>query len=281
MTTGLGTEPTKDANGAIISGTSSNDMRKIWGGLYSPGLVSGGLITRSASALTYTVSSGVAAISPATGQTILAPIPATTLTTTAPSSGTRTDIVYVQQRYPDIEGDSEVVVSYGTSLPARAVLLGSYTVSSSNTNSNSFVATGTVDFSIPYGASLGTLYTFKDTLYGGYTVRTTRTSATISLPTDRTVRFAITTSQNAIGAYRFDNSTYCEAGFDVFVDGVLTFPWSSPGLHQAWSEVNWSDTKVLPRGTHTVSYQLYRGIGPGVPFHRYTIFKVSDEGPVK
>lgn len=294
MTTGWGADPIKDGSGNVTVGTTAADIRQITGSLYSAGLISGGVVTRSPSALTYTVSNGVAAFPmtadlsspyrPENQRTVLGPIPAKVLTTTAPSSGTRVDIIYAQQHTPADDSDANVVVEYGTTLPARAVLLNAFIVSAGNTNTNQTVRTMDVKYSIPYGASLGMLYNVRSTFNGAFTVRATDLSGTFFLPTDRLVRVSLMASLSASGATGFSNAHYCEAGYDIFIDGVKKYTWTSVGLHQAWAEHNWSDVIVLPAGTRTIRSERFRSIGPGTPVARATnygaLLSVEDIGPV-
>jgi hypothetical protein len=274
MTTGWGIDPLK-SGGVVTAGTTSADFRQIQGGLYSPGLISGGKITRSGSALTYTVSAGVAAF----------PI----VNTTAPSSGTRTDIIYAQQRQVSIEGDPNIVVAVGTSLPARAVMLDSYIVSSSNTNTNASVKTGNITYSIPYGASLGRLVNITSMFNTTFNTAAASTvgTGTFFLPTDRMVQFSLTVSVSANGAVGFSNTAYCEAGYDVYFDNVKIYSWTTMGLHQAWQEVYWMDYVQFSAGSHTIKVDQYRAQGPGTPRGRavnatspYAKIVVLDVGPV-
>lgn len=285
MATSWGIDPLKDVNGVVTMGTTAADFRQIQGGLYTPGLISGGKITRSASAMTYTVSAGVAAFPIVTGttpQTVLGPIPAGTLTTTAPSSGTRVDMVYAQQRTVAADGDPTIVLGYGTSLPARAVLLDAFIVSYNNTNTNAAVRQADIAYSIPYGASLGLVVNRQSTFVGDFTISATDVSGSFYLPTTRLIRVSLMAGLSAAGAFRFDNAKYCEAGYDVFIDGVKKFAWTSQGLHQAWAEHFWSDTLEIAAGTHTYQTVRYRAQGPGTCVVRSggTRLQFEDIGPV-
>lgn len=290
MTTGWGVDPLK-SGGVVTASTTAADFRQIQGGLYTPGLISGGKITRSASALTYTVSAGVAAFPIVTGtnpQTALGPIPAVTVNTTAPGSGTRVDIIYAQQRLVSVEGDPQIVVGVGTSLPARSVMLDSYIVSSTNTNTNASVKTGNIVYSIPYGASLGRIVNITSMFNTTFntTAPSTVGSGTFFLPTDRIIQLSLTVSVSANGASGFDNTKYCEAGYDVYFDNVKLYSWTTMGLHQAWQEINWMDYVQFSAGSHTIRVDQYRAIGPGTPRGRayagapYAKIIVLDIGPV-
>lgn len=287
MATSWGIDPLKDTNGVVTMGTTAADFRQIQGGLYSPGLISGGKVTRSASAMTYTVSAGVAAFPIVTGttpQTVLGPIPSGTLTTTAPSSGTRVDMVYAVQRTVAVEGDPGIVLGFGTTLPNKAVLLDAFIVSSSNTNTNAAVRQADIKYSIPYGASLGLLVNRKSTFTGSFTISATDLTGSFYLPTDRIIRVSIQAGLSSLNAIKFDNTKYCEGGYDVYIDDIKKFGWTSQGLHQAWAENYWSDTVQLSAGSHTyksVRYPAYNGVGLGTPVVRGgAIFQIQDVGPV-
>ena len=287
MTSGFGVDPAEDGT----SGTSSEDIRKIFGGLYTAGVISGCLITTSASAMTYSVSAGVVAIKTAVGEIILAPVAATTIATSAaPGSGSRTDIIYAQQRYPSIEGDANIVISVGTTLPARAVELRRYIISAGNTNTNAGVVSGGVNFSIPYGATLGVLHQYQHQYHGQLATGLERRGhGTITLPTDRRVKFSIQSTLTAFQAVGFDNSKFCEYGFLPNIDGGDFVIWTTTGLSQAWTTFQFEGYLNLSAGQHTVNYGGVRTMGPGTPHLIYgsqlgygrtgTIFTVEDAGP--
>lgn len=286
MTSGFGVD-----KGADGSGTSASDIRKIFGGLYTPGLISGGGVSRSGSSMTYSVNSGVAAIETATGEVVLAPIPSKTITAATNGSSPRTDYVYAKQRYPSIEGDADIDVDYGSSLPSRSVLLAKFNVPANAGNTNAATNAGGVDYSIPYGASLGVLHKYTDTSVGNLATGLTRKgNGSIWVPTDRRLRFSLTTTLQANGATGFDNTKYCEWGFIPSIDGSDFILWSTPGLHQALATYYYEAYITVSKGSHTVNYGALRLIGPGTAYHfagligSYgrvgTIFQVEDAGPV-
>lgn len=272
MATGIGVDPTKSGS-TITSGRSALDDRKIWGGLYSPGIISGGAVSTSGSLLQYTVSEGVAAIKTATGQIVMAPIPATTVTTpAAPTSGSpRTDIVYVKQRFP-ADGDSNVVVGVaaGTALPTNALELMRFSVPLNAANTNSATRTGFQTFSIPYGANLGTLYEYTYTTSGALPTSFTRLGhGSFYVPTDRRLRFSISAMIYAQGAVGFSNANYCEYYFIPNFDSNDFVIWTTPGLHQAWATYSWSEDINVSAGVHTTNFIAARAVGPGTPMTHY------------
>lgn len=291
MPSGWGVDPTIE-NGIVTSGTSAEDVRKVWGALYSPGIISGCEVKTNTN-MTYTITEGVVAIKTATGQVVLSPVAATTIpTAAAPATGTRTDIVWVRQKFPSPDNNSNVVVEVGTTLPTRALMLRKFTVSAGATNTNAAVVDAARDFSIPYGASLGTLHYYQNTFSGVISNTLLREGiGTIYLPTDRLVRFTYRGVHSAQNAVRFDDARYCELAVYPSVDNNNFELWTSGGLHQAWETVEFTTTRALTAGTHTVSYVRRREVGPGsiVQWHgwyngnyrRGAEFFVEDAGPIK
>lgn len=288
MTTGFGVDATVDGTGKVTSGTSAWDVRRVWGGLIAtPGIISGAVVSTSTTGMQYSITDGVVAIKPTANEIIPVPVFGTTLTTLpAPSSGTRTDYIYVQQRYPSIDGDSEVVLGVGQSIPDRAQLLKAFFVSAGQTKTSQAVQNGGVDYAIPYGASLGTLFQNRDTFNGKFTTTTTIAQSQLYVPTDRLVKVSVLASVSADAANGFDNSKYCEASFRVYLDNVSQWRWNTPGLHQAWGHYYWEDTLTLTRGVHTLRCDRGRQVGPGTPYQHYqagempgTLFTVDDIGP--
>lgn len=293
MTAGWGVDATLDVNGVPTSGTSDLDVRKVWGALYTPGVISGCTVSTSGSAMTYTVASGVVAVKTATGEIVMAPVTGQTVpTASAPISGTRTDIIWVRQRFPGIDGNSDTVIEVGTVLPARAQALKMYIVTAGQTNTNAAVQTGGVDFSIPYGASLGVLHYWQNQYQGAISTTLIREgSGKFTIPTDRQIQFKYSACLSANGAVGFDNSKYCEWGFLPNIDGADQVLWTTPGLHQAWQIVHFERTINVAAGTHTVNIGSLRKSGPGTALQWYGLqgdgfgrtgaeFTVTDMGAV-
>lgn len=299
MTSGWGVDATV-ANNVVTSGTTSADVRKVWGALYTPGIISGCVITRSGSAMTYTVSSGVVAISPSIGEVIMAPVQGAPVTAAgAPGTGTRVDVVYAQQRQP-ASGDSNValdVLSFANEgaivLPPASQELGRFLVSAGQTNTNAATRLGGITYSIPYGGTLGNLHHWNNKYDGDLSNALLREGyGTFKLPTDRLVRFRYTVVLSARNASGFDNSKYCEYGYlfrseEIGGDFVLH---TTPGLHQAWATYQFESTLILPAGNNTVSVGGLRIVGPGTAWQHYGTdsqgfgrrggeFDVDDLGP--
>lgn len=291
MTAGFGVD-----KGADGSGTNSSDIRKIFGGIYTPGIISGCEIVLSPTAMTYTVTPGVVAIQTAVGEIVLAPVAQTTVTTAnGPATGTRNDIIYVQQRYPSIEGDANIVVGVGASLPARAVKLRTYNVPAGATKSNLAIASDYLDFSIPYGASLGTLHYYQHPSGIGEALPQFQRfgGGSFSIPSDRMLRFKVFAVLGSSGANGFDNSKYCEYGFIPYCSTSGDFVlWSTGGLHQAWQTHYFETTIGVPAGPVEVNLVFTKLVGPGTPVvyrgggsdgygRRGIEFTVEDAGPIQ
>jgi hypothetical protein len=290
MTSGFGVDATVDGGGVVTSGTTAQDIRRIQGAQYpSSGIISGCAVTTSATLMRYTVASGTVAIKVATGETILCPVDGGNITAAAaPGSGTRTDIIYAQQRYPSVEGDSTVVIGVASTLPARAIALKKYIVSAGNTNTNQAVVTGGIDYALPYGSSLGILFQHQNVANGTFSVTSSAWGiGSIYVPVDRLLEVSILTNLSCNGASGWDNSKYIEVAFDFVFDGVKKWRWNTPGLHQAHATYFWSDTIIATAGTHTVGYDRFGSGGTGTPYHHYegtalqgTKFIIKDLGPV-
>jgi len=303
MTSGWGVDATVNGSGVVTSGTESADVRKVWGALYTPGVISGAKITTSASALTYTVTSGVVAIKTATGEVVMAPVQGTTLTATAaPGSGSRIDVVFAEQRQP-ASGDSYSVyrvlpfateAAANTGLPANSQEVRRYQINAGTTNTNAAIIKGSVAYSIPYGATLGKLHFYNYTGTGVNNVLPAFSrvgNGSFYLPTDRRLRFKAFGVLSAQGAVGFDNSKYCEYGFIPSVNGDDFVLWQTGGLHQSWQSHYFETTVEVPAGETTVSIILTKIVGPGVPLSHYGVggegygrrgieFTVEDAGPV-
>jgi hypothetical protein len=300
MTVGWGVDATKSGS-VVTSGTLASDVRKVWGALFTAGIISGCGVTTSSSQMDYTVTSGVVAIQTAVGEVVMAPVQGTTVPTgAAPGTGSRVDVIFVQQRFPT-DGDSYVSVRVlpfaneaAVALPPNSQELKRYLVSAGQTNTNAAVFIGDIDYSIPYGSSLGVLWEYKDTYNGplpavGSPIQR-KGHKTIYLPTDRRLRFSIQSTLYAIGAVGFDNSKYCEYGFLPSIDGGDFVLWTTPGLHQAHATYQWVGYFNATAGNHDVNFGGFHASGPGQAFQLAgvhggfgrtgTVFTVEDAGPV-
>jgi len=250
----------------------------------------------------YTVSSGVAAVPMATGEIVMVPVDQTTVTAqSAPASGSRLDVIYVQQRTP-ANGDSNVLVGVlafpnkdSVILPANSLEIDRYTTSAGQISTNASVRYGNTAYSIPYGGTLGNLHYWQNKYDGDLSNNLLREGyGTFWLPTDRRVRFQYSVVLSARNAAGFDQGRYCEYGYlfrseELGGDFVLH---TTPGLHQAWSTYQFESTTILPQGWNTVSIGGLRIVGPGTAWQHYGTdtqgfgrrggeFMVDDLGPAE
>lgn len=289
MATAFGADPLKNAAGAVVTGTTSADLRKIMGAMYTPGLVKGGVITPSTSTMSYRVNEGVGVIKMSDTENVIGYWPAVNALVPTNLAVPRTDYVYAYQKTPGADNDANLVVMVGNSLPStRAVLLGTFTYKAGATSSRDAVVTTNVDWSIPYGSSLGILAEQVDTLNGLFTTRSIIANRSFYLPTDRRVRFHFNSVVRANSSVGFSNTAYTEASYGLNVDGNQIAYWRSPGLHQAWSTLQFETAVNLTAGQHVVTLSRGREIGPGTPFQIYgqgstpgAVLTVTDDGVVK
>lgn len=291
MTSGFGVDASADGT----SGTSAQDIRRIMGAQFTPGVLDGCDVFPSPWAMNYMVSTGVVAIQISTGEIILAPVDqATVQAEPAPTTGTRIDKIYVQQRFPGLDGDANVIIGITSGdLPPFSLLLRSYIVSAGATNAEAGVANSFKVYSIPLKGSLGLLHYWQNTYSGTLSVPLIREGkGTIYLPTDRRVTFKVRAVLNAAGASGWDNSKYCEWGFLFGIDNGDFVLHTTPGLHQAWATYEFSTAIELSKGFHDVNLGSKRIVGPGVAETHYGTdsagfgrrgieFSVYDEGPIQ
>lgn len=272
MPSGFGVDPTRDANGNIISGTTAQDVRRIQSGLYSPGVISGSTVELRSDAMSYNVNGGVVSIFMNYGESVLAAVPYVSVDVDpVPTTGGRTDYIYAYQNIPALEGNSDLVIKCGTSVPLeRAVILDVYDQPAGATNTSRGVRHQPVQMSIPYGGTMGVLVKVNYT-YDGVLQNSNHRIGNTSfyLPTDRLVTFRASAVLSASGATKFDATKYCEYGFLPNIDNNDIAYWTSAGLHQAWATYQWSMTLALKAGPHTSNLGLQQVVGPGLTYCHY------------
>lgn len=284
---GWGVDPTM-VGGIAKTGTSSEDVRKVWGALYTPGVISGAVVTPSASALSYSVSAGVVAIKMATGEVVMAPVPSGTVPTTSVASGTRRDIVYAKQSIPT-EGDSLIELGVAATLPARAVALGTFTVSAGNTKASQFVRSASVNYSIPYGSAGAALHYWRDTSNSQITGPTSDGHGSFYLPTDRKIVISIdATLSSSVFAPGYNSNGWTEARYAPYIDGERMCTWFTPPLTGTRATYHYENYFDLAAGEHTVYLGFDRQAGPAYPVRHFgevdrysgTNFVVRDAGVI-
>lgn len=196
------------------TGTTPMDMQRILGAQYvTHGVIpDGGLTVSGTSSMAYKVEPGAVFMwtSKSARLGVLVPVDGTTVSTLpAPSTGSRTDTVYVYS-------DGSVRVAQGTTIPA-GVIIARYTVPAGITSTTSAQQSIDRNFAITAGASLGRLAWYRHP--GGVTAPTAESllhSGRFYLPSDRLLRVDITTTiksaTSAPGVAQFDVDFTTENG---------------------------------------------------------------------
>jgi hypothetical protein len=292
MTTGFGVDPVI-TNNIPTKGMTSSDVRKVFGGLYSPGVISGAVVTTSGSSMTYNISAGVVAIPSGTGEVVLAPVAGQSKAVSNPGSSPRTDIIYVRQQFFGNDGDVEVIVGVNTSVPVGGLEIARYTVPANATNTNSALRTGSIDYSIPYGGSLGLLHSSAST-FNGVPVETAGTdvyylAGSFDLPTDRRLRFSVSISCSTQDGQDGTQGTWVEPMLAPQLDNVDLVNWTFRATG-SWQTYFFSYDTILPvpAGPHTVrlrrNWYAATGRKPWIHYgggQTGTTFAVTDLGVAK
>lgn len=292
MTAGWGVEPTK-TDGVVTSGTLSSDVRKVWGALYNPGIITGGVVTTSGTNMTYEITQGVAAIETSTGEIILTPFDGKAITApAAPSSGTRTDRIYVKQYTPASGGNSysDVLLDSTNATLTNSLVIGTYTVSAGDTSTNQAVVSADVDYSIPYGVSGAVLHYWRDTSNGALiTAGSSGGTGSFYLPTDRKILLSLTSCLSSNGSTAgWDNASFTVARYAPYIDDIRQVTWLTPGLTSTKSTYQFEAYVNLSAGTHVAYLGFDREAGPGYPVRHYsgadkwpgTYFAIRDAGVI-
>lgn len=293
MATGFGVDPLI-LNGVPTKGMTAQDVRQVFGGLYSPGVISGAVVTTSNAGLTYSISAGVAAIPVSSTEVVLAPIPARTINTTAPTTGSRTDIIYVRQEFASGNSDVDVEIEIATTtIPPNSLEIARYTVPQNAPNTNSAVRTGAVDYSIPYGGSMGLLYSNQST-FNGVPTEPAGTdvyylAGSFDLPTDRRLRFTVSISISTEDGQDGTYGNWVEPIIAPQLDGVDLVNWRFRA-NGTWQTYFFSYDTLTPvsAGPHTVRLRrnIFSQAGRKVSIHygggqTGTTFAVTDLGVAK
>lgn len=257
MATGFGIDGTKDVNGNITSGTSSQDIRKIFGGMFTTGVLRGLNVTTSSTSMDYVVSPGSAiiAISGGNGDEVV-PVPGygATVTTAAGGASARTDHVYIKQNRPSVEGNSNIVYGVTNTMPTEGdgrLVLKSFTVPANMTNTSQASVTGDVRYATPYGSAGRILVDLVDTYSGAMPAKPSLDQGgSFSLTTDRMVRIDITTTIDCEVVGGVDEGVFTI----VYVDGQRVTTFSSGYLsHNVPTSHSYSLVRPLSAGNHNVT----------------------------
>lgn len=261
MATSFGIDPTVNTNGEITSGTTSRDIRKVIGGMYTQGILNGMNVTTSTTDLTYKISAGSAVnfISGGDGdEHVLLPGYPTTITTAAGGSTPRVDYVFVKQNRPEVEGNSNIVFGVTNTKPAEGdsrLVLKTFTVPAGMTRTSQASLSGTIDYAVPRAAAGKILMEKRDT-YTGYmnarSYQATILGGSIYLPSPRRVVVDIvSTYRNETTGTPVDDfvvsAIYLNGKRDVtFMSGNLDLTRHSRTDCYTW-------VYELPAGTHSIT----------------------------
>jgi len=232
--------------------TNSPDSPVIGGGAVS------GLAT-----MAYHVAAGVGLVATADGAVFVAWDNLDTGFTTAPASGTATDVIFA-------DADGQVNVARQTDAPAGVCVLDKRTVPSGTTATTATTSVWGRKFALPYGASLGLLGenvnemdgTGSGTPWQWYTEQ----PVTFYLPTDRLVKLEFS---GCISAAQSGGVADRGGWFINFrIDGVdLPGSGCEFSLDNVWQGKRWEFTTELSEGTHTAHVRSCNTYGVAPVFH--------------
>lgn len=261
MATSFGIDPTLNSNGEVTSGTTSRDIRKVIGGMYTQGILNGMNVTTSTTDLTYKISAGSAVnfISGGDGdEHVLLPGYPTTVTTAPGGTNARVDYIYVKQNRPEVEGNSNIVYGVTNTKPADGdsrLVIKTYTVPAGMTRTSQASVSGTIDYSVPRAAAGKILMEKRDSYVGYMNARSyqaTILGGSIYLPSPRRVIVDIVTT------YRNEQSKTSVDDFVVsaiYLNGSRDVTFMSGNLdatkHSRTDCYNW--VYELPAGTHSIT----------------------------
>lgn len=261
MATSFGIDPTLNASGQVTSGTTSRDIRKVIGGMYTQGILNGMDVTTSTTDLTYKISAGSAVnfISGGDGdEHILVPGYPTTVTTTTGGTSPRVDYVYVKQNRPEVEGNSNVVFGVTNAKPSDGdsrLVLKTFTVPAGMTKTSQASISGMSDYAVPRAAGGRVIMEKRDTYTGFMKARSyqaTILGGNFYLPSPRRVVVDIVTT------YRNEGTTNTTDDFVVsaiYLNGLRDVTFMSGNLdvttHSRTDCYTW--TYTLPAGTHSIA----------------------------
>lgn len=266
MPTGFGIDHSTNTSGTL-TGTSSQDIRKVFGGLYTEGIISGADV-KTTTGLTYTIDPGLVNLwysgSSTAKETVMLPVPSATVATTAgPSSGTRTDYVWVRQNPPGTDTNTGSQITWGVSptnprtssnVPGQYFILDTFTVPAGMTATNSATRTGSRAYSVPYGSS-SLLLKMVDTHDGRlYTAagKLRTLSGKLTLPVDTQVRFTCGVTLEHDGMQSTVDDGINAA---LHINGIREVWWSTGEVTKYPETKEWSVITTLPAGTHTIEWR--------------------------
>lgn len=271
-----------------VPGTGADDLRRVLGGWYNQGVVSGCVVTGRTD-LKYAIAPGVVMNYLAGGsgvgsaELVAMPIASVTVSTVAgPPTGTRTDYVCVGQ---DIAGGpiEYIVLQTPPSSPGKWLVIAQFSVPAGMTRTSDATRSTSINYSTPYGSAGRYLVNKKDTFNNLIKNNNlVNLSGTFTLPTARLVEVGVTVTVDS------DVSTgiYDALFANIWVDGSRKVAFSTGKIDDNYPQVHhWTWNTDLSAGPHTISLERYEAHDTGKIRLRYaaggfpgTLLVVKDMG---
>ena len=263
--------PIRDESGAIIKSTTPTDLQKIVAAQFeAPGML-GDIEVNGTSRMEYEVKGGVVMLWKAgsSGKLgLLIPVPETTVSTPdAPSTGSRLESIYVTP-------EGEVGRVTGTTIPAGGITLRRFNIKAGTTSTDGAEVVMDRNYAIPYGASMGMLYSYHDPRNDvlGKSGDEVPARGSFRVASDRYVRFDLTHCLSAVQASPSDQPSV-GIRWRIYVDDELELAFTTR-VTRATPQTNFmSFTKYVTAGEHRVHYvqdQIEGLSGPGWKYHKGT-----------
>lgn len=255
------------------NGTTPADLRRwIWS-LYrvDTAQIARGLAVTGRSDMQYAVAAGVVIVPTGAQEAVAVPVSSVTVSTpAAPSSGTRTDYIYVGQ---------DGVVYVGTSQPANTALLDKRTVPANITATTATTSTlGDRKYAPLFGSSMGMVSHWREGTADLTKVTDARkkvASQTFTLDSDRRCEFTLQISYEMSRAANVEPDGWKTATFlwEIW-DGSTRLRSMEIGVPEfAETKCNISSYE-LGAGTHTISlYRTRRLMGTNNPSTDYPVHR--------
>lgn len=274
MATGFGVNPSL-VNG-VLTGTTSQDIRKIVEGMYYHQGILRGCKVKTTAGLNYQVELGAVVCEFSQGESVLVPVYATTVATTAPGASDRQDYIVVRQNMPNAqgEGSSSVVVEVVHTKPAtysNTVVLAQYTAKAGKTRTDEFVeASG---FYRTYAIPTGTAgkYLFQGVDKNNTAIKPKKDlpwmQGNFTLETDRMIEIGVGATVDCAVSDGIPDALYAI----VWIDNIRIVTFSSGKIDDSWSTSNyWVHNMSLEAGTHTIKIHFEETGNTGKLWTRYS-----------
>lgn len=238
---------------SLGSGTRPEDIQRITSAEYIwAGIINRCNVTKT-SGMKYHIDGGAAVISIGEFAKVKVPIFAQDIITEpAPVTGSRTDIVYVHQNLPSVEGNNAVVLGVAQTLPPNSLELARFTMPAGATSTQQAVSIGNPIYTRPVGGQFGELHKSIDSDGSVHTPSQliTRGNGRFNLWTDSDVEIKLS---SCISAVNMAADHYGSVIYKIYVDGNLLRSWERR-FDRVWESKEFSQIVQLDAGTHDVYY---------------------------